>query len=201
MLTLCALALAACGGTGGRGFANCIADAASASPKQHIDGCTLVIDSGRYQGKDLAGIYYNRGFAYHNLYEYRRAIEDYDQALRLYPVFSLAYINRGWAYSELGEYRRAIEDYDQVLRLDDPAQQIRAYNNRGIAYKHLGDFERAVADWERAIQIVGAQEVKNWQRRMKGKGHYAGAINGVFGPDMPGALLACAADPACGVKD
>jgi hypothetical protein len=50
MLTLCALALAACGGAGGRGFANCTADAASASPNLHIDGCTLVIDSGRRQG-------------------------------------------------------------------------------------------------------------------------------------------------------
>jgi len=32
---------------------------------------------------------------------------------------------------------------------------------------------------------------------MKGKGHYAGAIDGVFNPGLRRDLLACAIDPAC----
>jgi hypothetical protein len=30
---------------------------------------------------------------------------------------------------------------------------------------------------------------------------YAGAIDGVFGPDMRRALMACTVDPACGLGD
>ncbi len=83
-----------------------------------IGGCTAVIRSGQWQGKDLAWAYYNRGVAYGNLGEYRRAIEDYDEALRLDPDYAVAYNNRGSAYSNLGEYRRAIGDFARALWLD-----------------------------------------------------------------------------------
>ena len=45
-----------------------------------IGGCTAMIRSGQWQGKELAWAYIHRGNAYANLSEYRRAIEDYDQA-------------------------------------------------------------------------------------------------------------------------
>ncbi len=67
-------------------------------PDRRVRGCTAVIRSGQWQGKDLAWAYYNRGIAYKNLKDYRRAIEDYDQALRLDPDYVKAYNNRGYAY-------------------------------------------------------------------------------------------------------
>ncbi len=102
-----------------------------------IGGCTAVIRSGQWQGKDLVWAYYNRGLAYIDLGEYRRAIEDYDEALRLDPGNASAYNNRGYAYRELGEYRRAIKDLDQALRLD-PGYAL-ARDNRRIALRHLGE--------------------------------------------------------------
>jgi tetratricopeptide (TPR) repeat protein len=50
-----------------------------------INGCTAVIRSGHYSGKNLAIAYYNRGTPYLRLAEYARAIKDYDEALRLDP--------------------------------------------------------------------------------------------------------------------
>jgi len=82
-----------------------------------IAGCTAVIGSGKRSGRNLAKAYSNRGAAYHHLGEYRRAIEDYDQALRIDPAFAIVYSNRGIAYRLLGEYRRAIQDFDQALRI------------------------------------------------------------------------------------
>ncbi len=52
-------------------------------PDLKIGGCTAVIRSGEWQGKNLAWAYNNRGISYRSLNEHRRAIEDYDQALRL----------------------------------------------------------------------------------------------------------------------
>ena len=66
-----------------------------------ISGCSAMIRSGEYSGRILAGVYDNRGIAYKILGEYRRAIEDYDQALRLYPGDAIAYIERGKAYAKL----------------------------------------------------------------------------------------------------
>ena len=98
-----------------------------------ISGCTAVIRSGQYSGKNLAAAYSNRGGAYFSLGDHARAIEDYDQALRLDPDDTVAYSNRGRAYDNLGEYRRAIQDYDQALRLD-PGNAY-AYTSRGAAYQ------------------------------------------------------------------
>ncbi len=171
--------------------------AQESDPNLGIDGCTAVIESGMFADSpgDLAKIYYNRGNAYQNLGEHRRAIEDYDQALRIDPGFAIAYSNRGNAYNHLGEYRRAIEDYDQALRLDPGDADY--YQNQGAAYESLGDYERAVENWERAIQIGGALRAKWWQEYMTGKGHYSGAVDGIFGPATRRGLMACAIDPDC----
>ena len=58
----------------------------------------------------------NRGIAYADLGQYQRAIEDYNEAIRLKPDYAMAYSNRGIAYSKLGQYQRAIEDYNKAIR-------------------------------------------------------------------------------------
>jgi tetratricopeptide (TPR) repeat protein len=60
----------------------------------------------------------NRGNRYRNNGEYDRAIQDYDEAIRLALQFEEAFNNRGVTYGEKGEYDRAIRDYDQAIRLD-----------------------------------------------------------------------------------
>ena len=164
-------------------------------PDLKIGGCTAMIRSGEYSGRDLAAAYNNRGNSYGRLGESAQAIKDYDQALRLDPGYALVYRNRGRTYHRLGEYRRAIKNYDQALRIDPGFAD--AFQNRGVTYESLGDFERAAQDWEQAIRVVGASRATWWQDYMKGKGLYAGAVDGIFGPATRRALLACAIDPAC----
>ncbi len=83
-----------------------------------ISGCTAMIRSGQYSGRNLLVAYYNRGLAYHRLGDHARAIEDFDQAIRLDPGLAIPYNDRGAAYRKLGDPARAIKDYDQALRLD-----------------------------------------------------------------------------------
>jgi tetratricopeptide (TPR) repeat protein len=120
-------------------------------PELGVSGCTAVIRSGQWQGKDLAWAYSNRGFSYANLGEHAQAIEDYNEALRIAPDDANAHINRGIAYYNLGKYRRAIEDYDEALRLD-PGDAI-AYYNRGLAYENRGEHARAIMDFARALRL------------------------------------------------
>ena len=116
-----------------------------------IGGCTAAIRSGQSQGKDLVWAYNNRGVAHSALGEHRRAIEDYDQALRLDPRDAFAYVNRGNTYRDLGDYRRAIEDYDQALRLD-PRDDY-AYNGRAWALYLLGRNTEALGDVDRSLSL------------------------------------------------
>ena len=61
--------------------------------------------------------YINRGVSYADLGEYERAIEDYDEAIRLDPQSARAYINRGNAYDGLGKSEEAERDYAKAKEL------------------------------------------------------------------------------------
>ena len=108
---------------------------------------------------------------------------------------AIAYKHRANAYANLNKYRLAIQDYDQAL-LIDPAND-RVYNGRGDAYGSLGEYEHAVKDWEKAIRIDGVSATTWWQAKLKIKGYYSGAIDGIFGPAVRRALITCARDEHC----
>ena len=63
-----------------------------------IGGCTTVIQSGRETTENLAIAFHNRGIAYDSKGDHDRAIQDYDQAIKLDPQYTRAFINRGAAY-------------------------------------------------------------------------------------------------------
>lgn len=108
---------------------------------------------------------------------------------------AIAYKHRANAYAHLHKHRLAIRDYDEVL-LIDPTND-RVYNRRRDAFLSVGEYERAVQDWEKAIRIDGVSATKWWQRKLKIKGYYSGAIDGIFGPVTRRGLLACVRDPNC----
>jgi tetratricopeptide (TPR) repeat protein len=119
-----------------------------------VSGCTAVINSGKHSGRNHVAAYNNRGAAYYDLGEPTRAIEDYDQVLRLDPGDDrkyLVYDNRGNAFAELGEHARAIADYSEAIRLEPDFAK--AFSNRGIEYDALGDYIRAIEDLDQALRL------------------------------------------------
>lgn len=91
------------------------------------------------------------GFAYGDLGQHQRAIENYDQAIRLDPNEAWFYFNRGFTYSDLGQNQQAIEDFNQAIHLNP--NFVRAYNNRGIAYFQLAKYDRACNDFRKACEL------------------------------------------------
>jgi len=91
-----------------------------------------MIQSGHEPRQNLAIAFYNRGNSYRSKGQPDRAIEDYDQAIRLNPIYALAFYNRGNAYNGKGQPDRAIEDYDQAIRLNPNYAD--AFSNRGLVY-------------------------------------------------------------------
>ena len=60
----------------------------------------------------------NRGGSYFNLGKVRRAIKDFDQAIRLAPDYASAYANRGVAFSELGQTSKSESDNAKACSLN-----------------------------------------------------------------------------------
>ena len=109
------------------------------SPDIQIDACTSL----KQTPQTLIIAYNNRGNAYTGKGEYDRAIQDYDQSIKLNPNYARAFNNRGVAYQKKGEYDRAIKDFDESIRLKPDYDN--AFANRAEAYLNKG--ERAGSHW------------------------------------------------------
>ena len=98
-----------------------------------------------------AETYYTWGNTKYHLGDYKGAITDYTQAIRLKPDYANVYFNRGVAKGDLGQYSAAIADLDIFIRLKpDDAD---AYLNRGSAKDNLGQHLAAIADYDSAIRL------------------------------------------------
>ena len=114
-----------------------------------IPFCTRAIESGRVKGRDLAGVYLNRGLRFDYKGDPDRAIADYDAAIRIEPKNAFAYFNRGAVYLHKKEFDHAIADYDETIRLAPKAWQ--PLRNRGAAHFGAGQYDRARADFEAVL--------------------------------------------------
>ena len=116
-----------------------------------VNACSRQIKSGRWQGSEAAWAYTNRGLGYTDLKQYRRAIQDYNEAIRRNPKYVPAYSNRGIAYRRLKQYRRAIQDYSEAIRLNP--RFAKAYGNRGLAYEKYGQKQLAIRDYRMFLSL------------------------------------------------
>jgi tetratricopeptide (TPR) repeat protein len=74
-----------------------------------IRACTAVIRSARQSPENLAKAYFNRGRAWSDKGLTVRAIEDFDQAIKLDPNYAIAIYNRGLASQNLGRADEAAQ--------------------------------------------------------------------------------------------
>jgi tetratricopeptide (TPR) repeat protein len=139
------------------------------SVDQRIDGCSAVIKAARDRSEKLAEAFNNRGIGYRLKGDYDRAIQDYNQAIKLNPKFAVAYNNRGVAHEHKNEYDRAISDYDQAIKLRPSAE---AHFNRGNAQLGRSHYDRAIDDYNQAIKLkpdfAAAFDNRCWARAVVG---------------------------------
>jgi tetratricopeptide (TPR) repeat protein len=86
-----------------------------------------------------------------NKKDYKGAIEDYNQAIRLKPDYDDAYFYRGLVKYSLRDYQGAIADSNQALKLS-PKDSV-YYYARGNAKSALEDYKGAIADYNQALKF------------------------------------------------
>jgi tetratricopeptide (TPR) repeat protein len=121
------------------------------SPEDRITGCTTLIGSRQGTTTTLAIAYNNRGNAYTAKSDYDRAIQDFDQSIKLNPTYIKPLNNRGVAYLRKGEYGLAIEAFDEAITLNPNYGE--AFANRARAHLKKKEYDRAASDYDAAIGL------------------------------------------------
>lgn len=100
--------------------------------------------------------HYNVGKNLQDEAMYDEAIAEFNEAIKIDPVFTDAYISRGYTYILKKNYDLAIVDYTKAISLD-PDNPI-AFNGRGAAYLYTKQFNLALQDYYRSLEIKPGQE-------------------------------------------
>ncbi len=82
---------------------------------------------------------------------HERAIEYYEEALRIDPNFAFAWDNIGIAYRRLDQYDKAIEAYNKSLELDPYGMM--PLQNIAIAYQYKKEFKKAIEAFEKLGKV------------------------------------------------
>lgn len=89
------------------------------------------------------------------LENYKLAIRDFTEAIRLDSGFVQAYENRGVSKYYLNDYSGAIDDYNKALELSP--YDYETYGRRGWAWFGLKKYEKALSDFTKALNGVTDQ--------------------------------------------
>jgi len=132
--------------------------------KEKIAACTLVINSKRLSGDNLAIAYQQRAEGYRLLEQYDRALEDFARAIKIGPRLAYNYLNRAEIHRLKKNYDKVVEDASQAIRLDPDLNA--SYTIRGLAYENMKNVSAARADYNKTLSIPvkgndgpGAQDV------------------------------------------
>lgn len=99
-----------------------------------------------------AAILNDRGVAHIKLGDTRRAFDDFNLAIQLFPEFAAVYNNRGNLLLSLGLSKEAVKDFDRAIVL--APGYAAAYNNRAGAHVRLGEMDEAIADYTHAVRLL-----------------------------------------------
>lgn len=100
-------------------------------------------------------LFYNRGSAYLQMQDFKKARKDFDSMISLRTDFVEAYLNRGIALLNLKEYEAALTDFNTGIRMKPRYPNL--YRARAIYYKIKGNVALAQADELQAAQLERGQ--------------------------------------------
>ncbi|MGE5355132.1 MAG: tetratricopeptide repeat protein [Deltaproteobacteria bacterium] len=93
----------------------------------------------------------NRGHYYRQKNLIDKALQDYNEALKMKPDYYLSLNNRGKIYFDQGQLENAMQDYNKCLKIA-PNYAV-ALSNRGAAHGAIGQVDYAIKDLNRALEL------------------------------------------------
>jgi len=96
-----------------------------------------------------AGDFINRGIIHYRRHNYRGALSDYDQAVKIAPRDADCYYNRGMMRQEVGDYNRALEDFNTAIQLAPERTEMRY--QMGLVQMQLKQWTAVVSNMDSLI--------------------------------------------------
>ncbi len=93
----------------------------------------------------------NTGYLFEKSGQYEKAIEAYNQAIKINPEYAPARKGLGDVYVKLEEYEKAIEEYDKAIKINP--EYAPARKGLGDVYVKLEEYEKAIEEYNKAIKI------------------------------------------------
>jgi tetratricopeptide (TPR) repeat protein len=122
----------------------------NATPELTISGCTAVIQSGKFTGKNLSLAFVLRGKAHRADGNADKALADFDRAIKLDSKNVGAWVER-CSSNIRNDPGRAIQDCTSAIKLDSKNASAWAY--RGDAFSGKFDYDSAIKDYNEAIKL------------------------------------------------
>ena len=107
-----------------------------------------------------ASYYSGLGYSYFEMREYDKAIEAYEQALRLIPNYDSALNNMGWVYYSKGEYSQALVYFKRALDVDEWSPI--TWFNLALVYLAQEEYEDAYESYRYPIEEF--KVLSSWDR-------------------------------------
>lgn len=121
------------------------------SHDEAIDLYTRILQELDPPPKQKVAILVMRGMSFEYKFDPARALEDYDEAVRIGPGQPGGYWARSRVHAKAGRLDQAIEDIDEAIRLKP--QHFMMYRDRGKFFRLRGDFAAALADFDRSLGL------------------------------------------------
>jgi tetratricopeptide (TPR) repeat protein len=135
--------------------------------EKEIEGLSEIVnEAGSAKAYDL------RGLSFYRYKDYKNAVKDFTQAIKLEPEYAASYNYRAFAYAAAKDFKKAAKDAEracelgncdarEVLKMLDDSnkaiksnpQDAKAYSNRAAAYIWLNDLKQATIDAEKACEL------------------------------------------------
>jgi tetratricopeptide (TPR) repeat protein len=101
---------------------------------------------------------YDRGLFYQNTGEIEKAVNDYNELLKVDASYGYAYFNLGFiAMKYENDFAKAIPLFTSAIRYE--SHYVEAYFNRGVCYEKIGDKQKAKADYNEALSIYPSYDL------------------------------------------
>jgi len=95
--------------------------------------------------------FYNNGMAETKKGDFKKAIENYKEAVKIDPDFAFAYDNMGICYRRINEFDKAIEAYQNSLRIDPNG--LMPLQNIAIAYQYKKEYDKAILSYQKLAEV------------------------------------------------
>jgi tetratricopeptide (TPR) repeat protein len=119
------------------------------------------------QKRERANEYFEEGKILQEKWNYKKASQKYERAVKIDPSYAEAYSNLGYTYRKQEQFDKAVRAYKKAIELDPKLAE--AYEYLGEAYAEMGKFDLAEKQLAilRQLKSDQAEKLSEFIKKMK----------------------------------